>query len=267
MRQLHTVLLEQRRSSDECASEEEQQGISMPAPACSLCRGMRRLRADVAYGHPLFGKSTACTCWIQRQAVLRRRQLRQEANLDTFRTSTFASFDGLVPGVQDALRVSQHYAAEPRGWLLLVGPCGCGKTHLAAAIANQYLANGATVYFTSVPDLLDALRSTFGASEQYTHFFMRVCEVELLVLDDLGVQQSTAWSNEKLLHLLDYRTKLALPTIITAVLKEILKLDEQIRSYVLDGRLITCVRIDTAQDYRSQKKPEKEETVKVCTSP
>ena len=55
------------------------------------------------------------------------------------------------------------FAEHPQGWLVLSGTYGCGKTHLAAAIANYQLAAGrSTPMFVVVPDLLDHLRATFS---------------------------------------------------------------------------------------------------------
>ena len=91
------------------------------------------------------------------------------------------------------------------------------------------------------------------SSEKYTELFSWVREVELLVLDDLGAHQSSVWSSEKLLQLLDYRTALALPTIITAIVKELQGLDERLRSRLTDSQLVTTVLFNNAHDYRPRK--------------
>ena len=173
------------------------------------------MRVDIPYGDPSFGKSTPCPCMQERQKLLLQRQLRQAANLEAFSDSTFKTFNYRIPGVQEAVQLSVTYSTHPQGWLLFVGPCGCGKTHLAAAIANQRLDSDEAVFFTTVPDFLDMLRAALVSPERYTRFYTWVREVDLLVLDDLGAQQPSAWSNEKLLQLLDYRATLALPTIST----------------------------------------------------
>ena len=162
-------------------------------------------------------------------------------------------FSSRLPGVQEAFRESVEFAADPRGWFLLVGTCGCGKTHLAAAIANQLLESGAAVFFTTVPDLLDALRAAFVSPERYTQLFAQVREVELLVLDDLGAQQPSPWSNEKLLQILNYRAVYALPTIISAIPKELQGLDERLRSRLTDDKLVTVVTFEQVKDYRANK--------------
>ena len=238
------------------SEEDESEGkqiVYAPDRACPICKGVERLRIDVPYGDPSFGKSILCSCLKDRQKNVRQQQLRHAADLDAFRDCTFKTFDFRIPGVQKAVRISLEYALHPQGWLFLVGPCGCGKTHLAAAIANQCLENGLSVFFTTAPDLLDTLRAALIVPERYTKLYTWVREVELLVLDDLGAQQPSAWSNEKLLQLLEYRTILQLPTIITAVPKEFQELDERLRSRLTDSHLVTTVIFERVKDFRPYK--------------
>src|SRR5258708_30636231 len=113
--------------------------MSRIARICTICKGAGYLRADVLYGHPQFGKPIACVCKETEQAEMRRQQLYELSNLAAFRDKVFANFNRRVPGVLEAYREAFAFAQRPTGWLLLVGPNGCGKTHLAAAIANQCL--------------------------------------------------------------------------------------------------------------------------------
>lgn len=77
--------------------------------------------------------------------------------------------------------------------------------------------------------------------------------MELLVLDDLGAQQSSAWSNEKLLQLIDARAKATLFTLITAIPKEFQGLDERLRLRLTDAQLVTTVLFEKARDFRPLK--------------
>mgnify|MGYP001764635057 CR=1 FL=1 len=79
--------------------------------------------------------------------------------------------------------------ALARGWLLLTGGFGCGKTHLAAAIANHVVNNGIPTLFLTVPDLLDWLRFSYsGDAASFESRFEEIRTMPLLVLDDLGTQ-------------------------------------------------------------------------------
>lgn len=235
-------------------ADQNKHNTSARSRICPVCRDAERLRVEVPYGDPSFGKSVPCSCVEAQQTALRLQQQRQAAKMDAFRESTFKTFNSSLPGLQEAYRMSVAFAAKPHGWLLLVGPCGCGKTHLAAAIANQCLDKGATIYFTTVPDLLDDLRATFTTPERYTQLFDRVRKVELLILDDLGAQRPSAWSNEKLLQILNQRATFVLPTIITAIPKEFQELDERLRSRLSDAERVTTITVERGKDFRPLKR-------------
>jgi DNA replication protein DnaC len=219
---------------------------------CPKCRGAGFLRADVQFGHPNFGKPIPCECKEAERKEKRRQQLREMSNLDTYRSNSFKTFNPRVPGVQEAFQECVEYARDPDGWLLLVGPNGCGKTHLAVAIANQCLDRGAVVLFSVVPDLLDHLRAAFApdANEVYDQLFAKMREAEVLVLDDLGAQQSSPWANEKLFQIFNYRYNLGMPTVITANPKGLQGIDERIRSRLSDNSLVTSITFNHARDYR-----------------
>ena len=223
-----------------------------PASMCPVCKGAGYLRADVPYGHPNFGKPIACECKEAERAEKRRQQLREMSNLDAFRDKSFKNFNPRVPGVHEAYQIALEFAQNPNGWLLLIGRNGCGKTHLAAAIANQRLACGSLVLFATVPDLLDHLRATFAPASTvvYDQLFSSMREAELLILDDLGSEQNSPWASEKLFQLLNYRYNSHFPTVITTNSMGLQAVDDRIRSRLMDKSLVIEVTFDRAQDYR-----------------
>lgn len=231
----------------------------IPAPytntraICPICKGKGYLRADVPYGHPDFGKPIACKCKELERSERRRLQLQEISNLGELYDKRFDNFKPSVTrAVSEAYQIAREYADEPEGWLVFIGGVGCGKTHLAAAIANHALANGSRVLFSTVSDLLDHLRATFmpNATEYYDHLFQEMREAALLVLDDLGAQQSSSWANEKLFQLLNYRYNSRFPTIITTNNTGLQGIEERIRSRLMDVSLTTIVTFDQTSDYR-----------------
>jgi len=225
---------------------------------CQKCKGAGYLRIDVPYGHPNFGKPIACECKEAEQREKRRQQLLELSDLSAFHNKSFKNFNtrfsGAHPSVQEAFQEAYRFAQQLDGWLVLIGPNGCGKTHLAAAIANQNLNDGAVVLFTVVPDLLAHLRSTFAptSTEAYDQRFAKMREAELLVLDDLGAHQSSPWASEKLFQLLNYRYNSGYPTVITANRQGLASVDERILSRISDTALVTSVVMNGALDYRRQ---------------
>jgi len=150
-----------------------------------------------------------------------------------------------------AVQQARAFAALPSGWLVMSGRYGCGKTHLAAAIANYQLTAGRPApMFVVVPDLLDHLRATFSPTSGTTldRVFEQVKSTSLLILDDLGTESATSWAREKLFQLLNYRYAAKLATVITTT-AQIDEIDERLQSRMLDTSRCTFFVIQ-APSYR-----------------
>lgn len=149
--------------------------------------------------------------------------------------------------LEAALSASRAFAEDPSGWFLLVGGNGCGKTHLACAIANRCLGNGRSVFFAVVPDLLDHLRASFapGNDMPYDELFDSIRNADVLVLDDYGAQQSTPWAQEKLYQVVNYRTVAGLPTVVTSdrPIDELQAAQPRILARMLDPQTGTLIYI------------------------
>jgi DNA replication protein DnaC len=183
--------------------------------------------------------------------------------LELLRNMTFDNFDHkrleLPPEQRQNLRQAHNLAVEfarsPEGWLIFEGVNGCGKTHLAAAIANRVRAEEKPVLFVVVADLLDHLRSTFSPDSKisYDEFFEKLKETPLLILDDFGEQSATPWAQEKLYQLINYRYNARLPMVITTCLS-LDEIETRISSRMVDPRISLVFNI-TAPNYRGNVKP------------
>ncbi len=186
---------------------------------------------------------------------------RIESELSTLhlhRDQRFGNFDlrerELNRDDRDALRgafeVAKQYAATPEGWLVLSGEYGSGKTHLAAAIANEREEAGDTTLFIVVPDLLDHLRATFNPNSPvaFDRRFDEVRTAQFLVLDDLGTESATPWAKEKLFQIVNYRYAARLPTVFTTS-QTVDEIDPRLRSRMHDLRRCTIIS-DFASSYR-----------------
>ncbi|MDE2745199.1 MAG: ATP-binding protein [Chloroflexota bacterium] len=144
-----------------------------------------------------------------------------------------------------------EWTERPAGWLTLIGGTGVGKTHLAAAAANDRLAVGDSVCFAVVPELLDALRASYrdDGEASFEATFEWLKQVDILVLDDLGAHQATEWANEKLYQLCASRYLRRAPTLITTnVAPE--SLDPRLASRLMDSQRGTVLYVK-AKDYRT----------------
>ena len=196
-----------------------------PEEVCAVCDGRRWLTRDVPVGHPDFGKTEPCECQAETTASERSERLRRYSNLGALSRMTFDSANPAGKSENEegkrmfaaAYETAVLYAEEPEGWLILTGPHGSGKTHLAAAIANRCIEKGRPVFFVHVPDLLDDLRSTYAPHSvvSYSELFDQVNDAPLLILDGLGTQSATPWAQEKLQQIFNRRANAQLPTIVT----------------------------------------------------
>lgn len=195
-----------------------------------------------------------CPCKLEEKEQRSREEVHRLSNLVDFADKTFETFDQTIPGVEGACERAYAYAQNPKGWLILFGNYGCGKTHLAAAIANYALKHTIhQVIFASVPDLLDHLRSTFGPTSEvgYDAVFERIRNIPLLVLDDLGTENTTPWAREKLYQIINHRYNGRLPTVITSNCKPE-HIEPRIFSRMTDYALCEELIMINAGDYRKR---------------
>ena len=227
-------------------------------PDCPFCEGLGYVVPDVGPDDPGFGRAVPCVCRAAELEMSRLDGLARISQIGALAECTFESFipdgHGLTPARQRNLRMAferaKEYAATPNGWLVLKGGYGCGKTHLAAAIAAARLARGHAVLFVNTPDLLDHLRATFNpeSTVSYDERFDQVRNSPLLILDDLGTQTNSEWAQEKLYQILNHRYNAKLATIITTNL-DLEAIEIRVRSRMVDPSLAQIVHI-AAPDYR-----------------
>jgi DNA replication protein DnaC len=239
-------------------------------PACPVCKGAGFVHPRLPSGDPDYSRVIPCRCTQKERDRERQSRLQRYSGLGLklLQNMTFDNFDreGHTPlpeqreSLKEAFRLALELAKSPDNWLVFVGVNGCGKTHLAAAIANYRLKEGKPVKFVVVPDLLDHLRSTFSpeSTVSYDQMFEEVKNAPLLILDDLGKQITTPWAQEKLYQIINHRYNAQLPTVFTTncSLDEI---DSPISSRLSDPQISVVWNIN-APDYRtdataSRKKP------------
>ena len=225
---------------------------NVPLPRTCICGGAGYYRLHAPRGHPLFGKGIPCICKtnqierrrgeeLRRWSGLRKQQL-LDLTFEAFRPEWSVPVEGShVPKATICKKMAalkkacQEYAADPAGWLVLTGNVGSGKTHLCCAIVNDVLRRGCGAHFNSVAAMLDLLRGSyqFGSFDEW---FSRLQQIEVLVLDDLGVERGTDWAKEKLFELIDYRYINRLPLVVTTNLSLTdERIDLRLRSRLREG--------------------------------
>lgn len=159
------------------------------------------------------------------------------------RHCTFENYVVSCDGQRHALNMARRYAqdfSQGFGCFVFSGKPGTGKNHLAAAIGNHLLQTKRTMLIVTVPDLSAQVRSTYdaeGGSE--LAIISDLCRVDLLVLDDVGVQRVTKSEWVLLNQIIDRRLSALRPVGILT------NLNHQQTSEVLGARIIDRLKMDS----------------------
>ena len=116
---------------------------------------------------------------------------------------------------KQAKRWADDYRNGARNGLVILGTVGTGKTWLAASIARDLMINGTPVpvTFITVADMLAELRTARpGLDVDMAQFML----APVLILDDLGLENTTDWTREQLYRLSHARYHEGRPTIVTS---------------------------------------------------
>lgn len=103
--------------------------------------------------------------------------------------------------------------------LYVWGENGTFKTTLASAIMRRLVHHGRRAEMVNAVDLLVEVQSTYGTPKEESAVLAHYSKCPVLVLDDLGKEQQTAWTVSRLYAIINARYANMLPTVITSNFK------------------------------------------------
>ena len=130
-----------------------------------------------------------CCDEVQRREVKQLDQRLRKASFEsTKRLEDFEwSFNPKVPK-QRIVELATCHFVEKQENLLLIGPAGVGKSHLAQAIGERACRAGHSVGYVSAHRMLSTLRAS-RADQSYDRKLLRFTSPDLLIIDDLGLRR------------------------------------------------------------------------------
>lgn len=208
-----------------------------------------------------------CACERKAYADEQERKKRREAELktakyrkmglndDMYLQCTFAVDDRKDPKSSDFCRKyveNWDYVRKNNMGLLLWGDVGCGKTFYAACIANALIDRGIPAVMTTLPRLVASIHKNFGEDRQQV--LSMVANTPLLILDDLGTERNTEYSNEQVYEIINERYKARKPLIVTTNLSgsEFRNPEDVTKKRIYDRVIEMCSPLRVAGSSRRQ---------------
>ena len=114
-------------------------------------------------------------------------------------------------------RFADEFPVGSEHGLLLMGPCGVGKTHLAVSAMKSIVLRGHSGLFYDYRELLKAIQDSYNPESQATEMSVLepVLKAEILVLDDVGSSKPSLWALETVGHVLNTRYNEKRVTLLT----------------------------------------------------
>jgi DNA replication protein DnaC len=199
-------------------------------------KGAQPLSADrpgaSSQGEPKMVWAVACDCTtgdrteraLQRARVPERYRHCDFENYETdndIENVTREQLSSWNRSLTQAKMLVQRFASEfPVGsehGLLLMGPCGVGKTHLAVSAMKTIVLRGHSGLFYDYRELLKAIQDSYNPENQATEMSVLepVLKAEILVLDDVGSSKPSPWALETVGHILNTRYNEKRVTLLT----------------------------------------------------
>lgn len=189
--------------------------VYRPQWSCTRCE-------DRGYIKP----GVPCQCYLQERLD---EQFAQSGIPQAMREYSFDNFD--VQYYTDPVNMQQKLErcrsfverlrqGQQKSNMVFFGDVGRGKTHLSIAIANGAMANGNTVIYKRMDDLLDLIRNyKYDNSiddQQAKEALNQLRQCDLLIIDDLGAEKITDFGSNQLRLIIEDRNLADKPWIINS---------------------------------------------------
>jgi len=218
---------------------------------CAKCDGFGNI-IDAKGARP-------CECKLR---FLEEDSVRRAGIPSLFAKKDLANFNHRAKGAAADYRfarwyIEQYSKADNRG-LLLIGPCGVGKTHLAIGILKELLRQGHTGLYFNIIGLLDAIKASYDPEVKATQGINLEVDlnVDILIIDDLGAEKMSAWVADRLYAIINQRYERNRTLILTTNL-DYARLADRVGQRIMSRIYEMCfLHPCKGEDYRFKHKQE-----------
>jgi len=204
----------------------KREGVAASEPAaCPECSGHGYVVDEHNVARP-------CNCGLNENLAFRTR-LAAAGIPNRFNGKGFKDFRAQTNELKQVCRTAESYAEgfdrSVHDGIMMRGRTGCGKTHLAVAILCEVIRRGHTGRFWNFQELLARLRESYNNANSETEgeILDSIANADLVVLDDLGSENTTDWVRDRLYLIVNRRYESEKPMVITTNCSES-ELDQRI---------------------------------------
>ena len=221
----------------------------MTTHKCCICADSRFVRGEYPLGDEKFGKRIPCPVCVVGAGDNEEMFVTRSCIPSGYLHCRTSNLDG--GGLRKAIGEYVDTWPPSLPFLVLVGTRGTGKTHMECAVLREVWERRKLVgRFVEVIDLLHRYKATFGkdATETVASIESGYRNSPLLVLDDLGAEKSTEWSQEQLYDLINHRYSRRMPLIVSSNVA-FDQMEPRIASRLQDTRMARLIQF-TGRDRR-----------------
>lgn len=223
---------------------------------CKLCRNKGSIAA-VGEGDRLVFRR--CDCMEIRKSI---HAMERSGLGGIIREMTFDTFHTEQPWQKKLLALVQAYARQPKGWLLLCGQVGSGKTHLCTAVCRQLLYAGESVQYMSWREEVTRLKALTGDHVARSNLMDRFKQAKILYIDDLfkcghsgaGEAEPTGADVAIAFELINYRYINRMTTLVSSEFspQKLVRIDEATGSRIIEmaGQNVCYITKAPERNYR-----------------
>jgi DNA replication protein DnaC len=224
----------------------------MPLENCQLCRGTGWKMVPRPDGAGTM--AVACDCGMEERATRVMDRARIPKRYEHCDFESYSTDVSEIPQHMSSLKAAKmltekfvgEFPGNSEKGLMLMGPSGVGKTHLAVACLKELIRRGHEGLFCDYRELLKDIQASYNPGSESTE--LRILEpirtVEILVLDDLGASKPSAWVLDTIGLVLNARYNARLTTLVTTNYLDAAK-PESKATRMPQGDFVKAIREDT----------------------
>lgn len=138
------------------------------------------------YYHRVDENGKICTEDCSCMEIRKNKRIMEKSGLaDMVTRYTFDNWKEREQWHRKAAEMAHKYAQERRGWFVMAGTVGAGKTHLCTALCGELMDNGVPVRYVLWRDLVTRAKAVVNDDAEYQRIVTPLKKVKCLYIDDM----------------------------------------------------------------------------------